>query len=89
MERPTGARILASPLAKRIAANKGIDLKALKGSGPHGRIIRRDVEIQSAVPTNSIPIFPAVGALAVSSFGCPILSWKSLMLTLLPCSNVT
>jgi len=39
-----GARIMASPLAKRIAANKGIDLKALKGSGPHGRIIRRDVE---------------------------------------------
>jgi pyruvate dehydrogenase E2 component (dihydrolipoamide acetyltransferase) len=44
MERPSGARIMASPLAKRIAANKGIDLKALKGSGPHGRIIRRDVE---------------------------------------------
>ncbi|MEX1250600.1 MAG: pyruvate dehydrogenase complex dihydrolipoamide acetyltransferase [Hyphomonas sp.] len=40
----SGARIIASPLAKRIAANKGIDLKALKGSGPHGRIIRRDVE---------------------------------------------
>ncbi len=44
MDRPSGARIMASPLAKRIAANKGIDLKALKGSGPHGRIIRRDVE---------------------------------------------
>ncbi|MFN3912004.1 pyruvate dehydrogenase complex dihydrolipoamide acetyltransferase [Hyphomonas sp.] len=44
MDRPGGARIMASPLAKRIAANKGIDLKALKGSGPHGRIIRRDVE---------------------------------------------
>jgi pyruvate dehydrogenase E2 component (dihydrolipoamide acetyltransferase) len=43
-ERSGGARIMASPLAKRIAANKGIDLKALKGSGPHGRIIRRDVE---------------------------------------------
>ena len=43
-ERNVGARIMASPLAKRIAANKGIDLKAIKGSGPHGRIIRRDVE---------------------------------------------
>jgi pyruvate dehydrogenase E2 component (dihydrolipoamide acetyltransferase) len=53
MERPTGARILASPLAKRIAANKGIDLKALKGSGPHGRIIRRDVE--SAKPGAAQP----------------------------------
>ncbi len=43
-ERNVGTRIMASPLARRIAANKGIDLKALKGSGPHGRIIRRDVE---------------------------------------------
>lgn len=39
-----GSRIKASPLAKRIAANKGIDLKALTGTGPHGRIIKRDVE---------------------------------------------
>jgi pyruvate dehydrogenase E2 component (dihydrolipoamide acetyltransferase) len=53
MERPSGARIMASPLAKRIAANKGIDLKALKGSGPHGRIIRRDVE--SAKPGATQP----------------------------------
>lgn len=43
-ERNVGVRIMASPLARRIAANKGIDLKALRGSGPHGRIIRRDVE---------------------------------------------
>ncbi|MBI1401136.1 pyruvate dehydrogenase complex dihydrolipoamide acetyltransferase [Hyphomonas sp.] len=43
-ERSPGDRIMASPLAKRIAANKGIDLRALKGSGPHGRIVRRDVE---------------------------------------------
>ncbi|MAK61948.1 MAG: pyruvate dehydrogenase complex dihydrolipoamide acetyltransferase [Ponticaulis sp.] len=37
-------RIKASPLARRIAAQKGVDLKSLKGSGPHGRIIRKDVE---------------------------------------------
>ncbi|MBY9067797.1 pyruvate dehydrogenase complex dihydrolipoamide acetyltransferase [Hyphomonas sp. WL0036] len=40
----SGARVMASPLAKRIAANKGVDLAALEGSGPHGRIIKRDVE---------------------------------------------
>ncbi|MBV8188108.1 MAG: pyruvate dehydrogenase complex dihydrolipoamide acetyltransferase [Alphaproteobacteria bacterium] len=40
----TGNRIFASPLAKRIAAEKGIDLSAIKGSGPHGRIIKADVE---------------------------------------------
>ena len=41
----TGAsRIFASPLAKRIAKEKGVDLAALKGSGPHGRIVMADVE---------------------------------------------
>ena len=38
------ARIFASPLAKRIAKQKGLDLSALKGSGPHGRIVLKDVE---------------------------------------------
>jgi pyruvate dehydrogenase E2 component (dihydrolipoamide acetyltransferase) len=37
-------RVFASPLARRIAAQAGVDLKAIKGSGPHGRIIKRDVE---------------------------------------------
>ena len=39
-----GARIFASPLARRIAAGKGIDLSALSGSGPRGRIVKSDVE---------------------------------------------
>jgi pyruvate dehydrogenase E2 component (dihydrolipoamide acetyltransferase) len=57
MERASGTRILASPLAKRIAAQKGVDLKVLKGSGPHGRIVRRDVE--NAKPgTASAPAAP-------------------------------
>jgi len=38
------ARIHASPLAKRLAKNAGIDLAALKGSGPHGRIVKRDLD---------------------------------------------
>src|SRR3546814_11503509 len=36
--------IFASPLARRIAKDKGVDLAALKGSGPHGRIVKSDVE---------------------------------------------
>jgi pyruvate dehydrogenase E2 component (dihydrolipoamide acetyltransferase) len=40
----SGNRIFASPLAKRIAADKGIDLASLKGSGPNGRIVKADVE---------------------------------------------
>ncbi|UYN97757.1 MAG: pyruvate dehydrogenase complex dihydrolipoamide acetyltransferase [Enhydrobacter sp.] len=40
----SGGRIFASPLAKRIAADKGVDLAGLKGSGPNGRIVKADVE---------------------------------------------
>ncbi|GAA4384600.1 pyruvate dehydrogenase complex dihydrolipoamide acetyltransferase [Hymenobacter koreensis] len=39
-----GGRIFASPLAKRIAQDKGIDLNAVKGSGENGRIVSRDLE---------------------------------------------
>ncbi|UWR21031.1 pyruvate dehydrogenase complex dihydrolipoamide acetyltransferase [Sulfitobacter sp. S190] len=39
-----GARIFASPLARRIAADKGLDLADIKGSGPRGRIVKADVE---------------------------------------------
>ncbi|MEA1942897.1 MAG: pyruvate dehydrogenase complex dihydrolipoamide acetyltransferase [Pseudomonadota bacterium] len=44
-----GERIKASPLARRIAADKGLDLKTIEGSGPYGRIVKRDVE--SAQPS--------------------------------------
>ena len=39
-----GDRIFSSPLARRIAAQNGVDLKSVKGTGPHGRIVKRDVE---------------------------------------------
>ena len=38
------ARVFASPLARRIAGDAGLDIAAVKGTGPHGRIIRADVE---------------------------------------------
>ena len=40
----SGSRVIASPLAKRIAEQKGIDLSAVTGTGPKGRIIKDDVE---------------------------------------------
>jgi pyruvate dehydrogenase E2 component (dihydrolipoamide acetyltransferase) len=43
-QRASGERVFASPLARRIARDSGIDLAALTGSGPHGRIVRADVE---------------------------------------------
>lgn len=46
----SGERIFASPLARRIAADKGVDLASITGSGPHGRIVKADVEGASAAP---------------------------------------
>ncbi|MCC0019547.1 MAG: pyruvate dehydrogenase complex dihydrolipoamide acetyltransferase [Nitratireductor sp.] len=39
-----GERVFASPLARRIAREEGLDFKKIDGSGPHGRIVKRDVE---------------------------------------------
>ena len=39
-----GARVFASPLARRIAKERGVDLASVTGSGPHGRIVKADVE---------------------------------------------
>jgi pyruvate dehydrogenase E2 component (dihydrolipoamide acetyltransferase) len=45
-----GGRVKASPLARKIAAQSGVDLKLIQGSGPGGRIVRRDVEAAGAEP---------------------------------------
>ena len=39
-----GSRVFASPLAKRIAADAGVDIAAVSGTGPHGRVVKADVE---------------------------------------------
>ncbi|MFL6373460.1 MAG: biotin/lipoyl-containing protein, partial [Pyrinomonadaceae bacterium] len=39
-----GGRLIVSPIAARMAAENGLDLKSLTGSGPNGRIIKRDIE---------------------------------------------
>ena len=44
VSKPSGDRVIASPLAKRIAGQKGLDLSTIKGSGPNGRIVKADVE---------------------------------------------
>jgi pyruvate dehydrogenase E2 component (dihydrolipoamide acetyltransferase) len=43
-EAPSGERVKASPLAKRLAKERGLDLRQLQGSGPGGRIVKADVE---------------------------------------------
>ena len=50
-----GGRILASPLAKKIAADKGIDLSQISGTGENGRIVKADVENFKAAPVAAAP----------------------------------
>ena len=59
-----GTRIFASPLARRIAAEKGLDLASVQGSGPHGRIVRADVEGSAAAPKPAMAPAPAPAPVA-------------------------
>jgi pyruvate dehydrogenase E2 component (dihydrolipoamide acetyltransferase) len=62
-ERGDGERVKASPLARRIARDTGVDLHTLTGSGPGGRIVKADVQAASAAGTTaSRPADPAAGA---------------------------
>ena len=47
-------RIKASPLAKKIAADKGIDLNSIAGSGPEGRIVKKDVETAQSATSSTL-----------------------------------
>ena len=47
------SRIFASPLARRLASQHGLDIAQIPGSGPHGRIIKRDIESSLAAPRSA------------------------------------
>lgn len=61
---PRKGRVFASPLAKKLAADKGIDLAQVSGSGPDGRITRKDID--SFVPPKAAPAVAAAPAPAVT-----------------------
>jgi len=69
----SGDRIFVSPLARRIASDKGVDLSTLKGSGPRGRIVKADVEgasASTAAPQASAQAAPQpTGDQQVNEFG--------------------
>ena len=54
-----GKRIKASPLAKKIAKSKGVDLNKIKGSGPGGRIVKKDIVTAGSMSTQPAPSTPA------------------------------
>ncbi|MDE0764546.1 MAG: pyruvate dehydrogenase complex dihydrolipoamide acetyltransferase [Amylibacter sp.] len=55
-------RIFATPLARRIAEKKGLELKNFKGSGPHGRIVKVDVEAEKVVISAASVALPIVSS---------------------------
>ncbi|BAI72157.1 pyruvate dehydrogenase E2 component [Azospirillum sp. B510] len=61
-----GARVFASPLARRIAEQAGVDLKTVKGTGPHGRIVKADVEAAKAAGPAKVADTPAAAAPAAA-----------------------
>jgi pyruvate dehydrogenase E2 component (dihydrolipoamide acetyltransferase) len=73
---PSGERVFASPLARRIAAERGLDLAAIRGSGPHGRIVKADVESarpgaapKATAPAAASEAAPAAAPKAVAAAG--------------------
>ena len=69
-EQNSGERLRASPLARRLAAQRGVDLSRLQGSGPGGRIVKIDVErAQAAAPAPAPASAPVAAAPAAAPAG--------------------
>ena len=62
-------RVFASPLARRIAGQSGIELAAIKGTGPNGRIVKRDVETAISRGVSPAPVVPQKAPVAVVAGG--------------------
>jgi pyruvate dehydrogenase E2 component (dihydrolipoamide acetyltransferase) len=73
-----GSRAFASPLARRIAKDAGLDLNAIKGSGPHGRVVEKDVEAAKAGGgAKAAPAAAPAGAPAAKPAAAPLASGPS------------
>jgi pyruvate dehydrogenase E2 component (dihydrolipoamide acetyltransferase) len=59
---PSGTRVKASPLARKIAAERGIGLDAIQGSGPGGRVVAKDIPEKGAAPAAAAPAAAAPAA---------------------------
>ncbi|MEQ8829699.1 MAG: pyruvate dehydrogenase complex dihydrolipoamide acetyltransferase [Alphaproteobacteria bacterium] len=91
-----GDRIFASPLARRMAANEGLDLAQLNGSGPHGRIVKRDIEkaltegtgkAAAAAPAPQAQAAAAPAAKPAAASAPPVLSADDPIFKMLPPSE--
>lgn len=71
---PSGVRIMASPLARKVAAELGIDLSSIIGTGPAGRITRSDVESGSGARVKTPPAVVSSDAVAAAALTASIKS---------------
>jgi pyruvate dehydrogenase E2 component (dihydrolipoamide acetyltransferase) len=76
----SGTRAKASPLARRLAEDRGVDLGALVGTGPGGRIVKADVEAAAATPTVQ-PVVPAPAAAPAAAPTAPAAAVESAVAT--------
>jgi len=81
-------RVRASPLAKKIAADKGIDLTTLHGSGPGGRIVKADVENAKPAAKPASSATPAASSAATAATAAPAAPAATLEALDLPVSNM-
>ena len=88
-----GDRVFASPLAKRIAKDNGLDLAKVSGSGPHGRVVKADVEAamkagtgkaEAAAPTAEAPAKSAAPASGGAAPAAAVLSQDDPIFKMLP-----
>lgn len=63
----TGGRIFASPLARRMAEQQGIDLASVKGTGPNGRIVKADIEAHAGAAPAGVTATPPKAAPAATA----------------------
>ncbi|XP_036845406.1 dihydrolipoyllysine-residue acetyltransferase component of pyruvate dehydrogenase complex, mitochondrial [Oncorhynchus mykiss] len=83
---PRKGRVFVSPLAKTLAAEKGIDLAQVSGSGPDGRVTRKDIE--TFVPPKAVPAAPVSAAPSPASTPSPAVAVSTGTFTDIPISNI-
>jgi pyruvate dehydrogenase E2 component (dihydrolipoamide acetyltransferase) len=66
VNKPSNGRIVASPLAKKLASEKGIDLSRVQGSGDHGRIVKKDIDNYQPQVGGGVQVFTPSGTESVT-----------------------